>query len=123
LQGLIAAVANAVVGTKAHGGVGSSMFIIEYDERVDDDLAGLRAFDRKKILDRIEEQLTHQANQPSRNRKIVAGLAVPWGHEGPVWELRAGGFRVFYDVSEEAGRVAVLAVRRKPPHKTTEEIL
>jgi hypothetical protein len=32
-------------------------------------------------------------------------------------------YRVFYDVDDAAGRVIVRAVRRKPPHKTTEEIL
>jgi len=41
----------------------------------------------------------------------------------PIWELRVGEFRVFYDVDEEAQTVFVRAVRHKPPHKTTEEIL
>jgi mRNA-degrading endonuclease RelE of RelBE toxin-antitoxin system len=41
----------------------------------------------------------------------------------PVWELRVGEYRVFYDVDEVGGQVVVRAVRRKPPHKTTEEIL
>lgn len=36
------------------------MFTIEYAESVADDLKGLRAFDRKSILDKIDEQLTHQ---------------------------------------------------------------
>ncbi len=41
----------------------------------------------------------------------------------PIWELRVGDWRVFYDVEEKAGKVFVRAVRHKPPHKTTEEIL
>ena len=53
----------------------------------------------------------------------VLGLTPPWEHVEPVWELRVGEFRVFYDVSEEESRVIVRAIRRKPPHKTTEEIL
>ena len=40
-----------------------------------------------------------------------------------VWELRIGEFRVFYDVNEETALVTVRAIRQKPPHKTTEEIL
>jgi mRNA-degrading endonuclease RelE of RelBE toxin-antitoxin system len=47
----------------------------------------------------------------------------PWTAEPPIWELRVGEYRVFYDVSPEAKVVYVRAVRRKPPHRTTEEIL
>jgi mRNA-degrading endonuclease RelE of RelBE toxin-antitoxin system len=43
--------------------------------------------------------------------------------EEPVWELRVGKFRVFYDVDEDATTVTVRAIREKPPHKTTEDIL
>ena len=44
-------------------------------------------------------------------------------HMDPVWELRIGEYRVFYDVDEQASLVMVRAIRHKPPHKTTEEIL
>ncbi len=99
------------------------MFRIEYAASIAEDLAEFRAFDRKRILDRIEEQLTHQPLQETRNKKIIPGLVPPWEHEEPSWELRVGEFRVFYDVNEAAGRVAVRAIRHKPPHKSTEEIL
>ncbi len=99
------------------------MFTIEYAEGVVQDLAGLTAFDRKALLDRIEEQLTHEPTRVTRHKKILIGLIPPWEHEEPIWELRVGEHRVFYDVDEDAGRVAVRAIRRKPPHKTTEEIL
>jgi mRNA-degrading endonuclease RelE of RelBE toxin-antitoxin system len=99
------------------------MFRIEYAEGVVDDLAGLRAFDRKKILDRIEQELTDQPKQETRNRKTVPGLTPPWEHVEPIWELRVGEHRVFYDVDEPAGRVTIRAIRQKRPHKTTEEIL
>ena len=39
------------------------MFVIEYAENVADDLANLHAYQRRQILDRIEEQLTHQPTQ------------------------------------------------------------
>ena len=55
--------------------------------------------------------------------KILVGLIPPWDHEPPIWELRSGEFRVFYDVNETDSRVTVRAIRRKPPHRTTEEIL
>jgi mRNA-degrading endonuclease RelE of RelBE toxin-antitoxin system len=99
------------------------MFTIEYAEGVADDLAGLRAFDRNRLLDRLEEQLAHQPAQETRNKKILVGWIPPWEHDEPVWELRVGEHRVFYDVNEGAGRVTVRAIRHKPPHKTTEEIL
>ena len=99
------------------------MFLIEYAEGVADDLASMRPFDRKQILDRIEEQLTHQPTMKTRNKKILVGLTPPWEHQPPVWELRIGGYRVFYDVDEPDCRVTVRAVRRRPPHATTEEIL
>jgi mRNA-degrading endonuclease RelE of RelBE toxin-antitoxin system len=41
----------------------------------------------------------------------------------PVWELRLDEDRVFYDVDETEKTVKVRAVRHKPPHKTTEEIV
>ncbi len=59
----------------------------------------------------------------TRNKKKLVGLVPPWEHVEPVWELRVGEFRVFYDVDEVEARVVVRAVRRKPPHKATEEIL
>jgi mRNA-degrading endonuclease RelE of RelBE toxin-antitoxin system len=99
------------------------MFFIEYAEGVADDLKGLRARDRKRVLDKIEEQLRHSPMQETRNKKIVAGLKPPWKHEEPVWELRVGNLRVFYDVNEAERRVVIRAVRTKPPHRTTEEIL
>ncbi len=40
-----------------------------------------------------------------------------------MWEMRMGEYRVFYDVDDAERRVVIRAVRRKPPHATTEEIL
>jgi len=99
------------------------MFTIEYAEGVAGDLAAMRPFDRSQLLDHIEEQLTHQPTTETRNKKILIGLTPPWDHEPPVWELRVGQYRVFYDVDEAERRVAVCAVRRKRPDTTTEEIL
>ena len=86
-------------------------------------LAGLRAFERVRILDEIEDQLTEQPTQETRNKKLLPGLKPPWEQELPVWELRVGEYRVFYDVDDAEQVVTVRAIRRKPPHATTEEIL
>jgi mRNA-degrading endonuclease RelE of RelBE toxin-antitoxin system len=60
--------------------------------------------------------------KPSRRRKLLEGLVPPWDSVHPVWQLRVGDFRVFYDVDERARKVIVRAVRRKGT-KRTEEIL
>jgi mRNA-degrading endonuclease RelE of RelBE toxin-antitoxin system len=100
-----------------------AMHELEYTEGVVEDLKGLRASDRKRVLDKIEEQLTHNPTEETRNKKILVGLKPPWEHEEPVRELRVGKYRVFYDVDEEGQRVIIRAIRAKPPHQTTEEIL
>src|SRR5262245_17205841 len=99
------------------------MYTLEYAEGVADDLKELRAGDRKRILDKIEEQLPNDPAHETRNKKPLVGLKPPWEHEEPVWELRVGKYRVFYDVNDEALCVIVRAIREKPPHRTTEEIL
>jgi len=99
------------------------MYEIEYAKSVANDLAALRAYDRTRTLNDIERHLTHQPTVETRNRKIVLGLVPPWEHEEPIWELRIGEHRVFYDVDDQASAVVIRAVRHKPPHKTTEEIL
>ena len=100
-----------------------SMYSIEYAEGVAEDLAGLRAYERKSVLDSIEKQLLHGPTRETRNRKILVGLVPPWEYVEPVWELRIGEYRVFYDVDEESSTVNIRVIRHKPPHKTTEEIL
>ena len=70
---------------------------------------------------------------------IASTAAIVRGERAPAWlesqrlpsrlvrveggVLRIGEFRVFYDVNEAEARVMVRAIRHKPPHKTTEEIL
>jgi hypothetical protein len=70
----------------------------------------------------IEKQLTHEPAGETGKRKMLSGLVPPWEQVRPVWQLRVGGLRVFYDVDESARVVIVRAVRRKE-RKRTEEIL
>ena len=99
------------------------MFEIQYAEDVADDLKALPAYQRVIVLDRIDEQLTYQPTVETKAKKRIVGLRPPWQYEEPMWELRVNEFRVFYDVRDEAKRVFVRAIRRKPPHATTEEII
>jgi len=99
------------------------MYTIEYASGVVDDLAGLRPYDRRRVLDLIDSELAHAPGSQTRHRKPLVGLRPPWDQELPIWELRVGDYRVFYDVQEQPPLVTVRAIRFKPPHKTTEEIL
>jgi len=101
----------------------AARFAMFLSEGVKDDLDALRGYDRVRILDAVETQLAHAPNAATRQRKLLRNLVPPFEAIQPIWQLRVGVFRVFYDVDETANRVYVRAVRRKPPHRTTEEIL
>lgn len=80
----------------------------------------MTAYHRGKVLEAIETQLV---SEPARNRKPLVNLIPPWTAEPPIWELRAGDYRVFYDVSDEESVVHVRAIRRKSRGIRTEDIL
>lgn len=68
------------------------------------------------LLDTIEEQLTHAAAVPARNRKP---LRIP-NAINATWELRCGAinrYRVFYDIDQENGYVVVPAIGSKEGSK------
>jgi mRNA-degrading endonuclease RelE of RelBE toxin-antitoxin system len=101
------------------------MFGIRFSAGVEPELAALRAYDQAAVLDAIEEQLSYQPEVPTRRRKKLEDFTAPeeWAAQPPVWQLQVGAFRVFYDVDPERSLVWVRAVKRKPSHKTTGEIL
>src|SRR6266566_142372 len=98
------------------------MYRIVYADSAARDLATLRARDRARILDAVDVQLAHEPTRQTRNRKRLAGLVPPWEYAEPIWQLRTGDYRVFYDVNETTSVVTIRAIRHKPPHKTTEDI-
>ena len=99
------------------------MYKIRFARGVQRDLTMLPAFHRARVIEAIETQLIDAPTVPTRNRKLLVNLIPPWTAEPPIWELRVGDYRVFYDVSEAEATVYVRAVRRKPPGRTTEEII
>jgi len=98
------------------------VYEIRFARSVAKELRALRSRDRVVVLDAIEEKLSHDPAVEARNRKPLVGLVPPFEAVLPVWELRVGDFRVFPDVSDDGRTVYVRAVRRKPSHRTTEEI-
>lgn len=101
----------------------AARFEIFVAEGVKEDLRALRAYDRRIVLDAIEAQLTHAPTVSTKRRKLLRNLTPPFDAIPPIWQLRVGTFRVFYDVEEVAHRVYVRAIRRKAAHQQTEEIL
>ncbi len=81
---------------------------LEFSATAEGHLATLAAGDRKKVLDAVQRQLTHEPTVVTRNRKRMDPdkrmYVAPW-------ELRVGHLRVYYAVLEEAAaKVVVVAV-------------
>lgn len=98
-------------------------FALVFSEGVKADLGKFRAYDRRMLLEAIETQLTHAPQVETKQRKLLHNLMPPFEVVPPVWQLRVGVFRIFYDVNEEERRVYVRAIRRKPARLTTEGML
>lgn len=99
------------------------MHEIRFARGAEGDLKKLSAFHRGTVLDAIARHLSIEPTSPSRNRKLLIGLVPPWTAEPPIWELRVGDYRIFYDVADEAKIVYIRAIRKKPAGRRTEEIL
>ena len=98
-------------------------YAIDITDVACDELQAIKPFYRRQIIDAIHEQLQHEPTVESKNRKILAGVQPTFEHQTPVWELRVGDYRVYYDVDKVSMTVLVRAVRLKPPHVTTEQII
>lgn len=71
------------------------MYEIEFTQRADEHLAALTARQRSIVLAGIEEQLRHEPNVETRNRKVMEPNLLA------TWELRLHNLRVYYDVVVE----------------------
>jgi mRNA-degrading endonuclease RelE of RelBE toxin-antitoxin system len=99
------------------------MYEIRFAGDVEVDLARIPVYYRRQIMDAMEKQLAHTPDTPTRNRKLLSNLVPPGEFVRPVWELRIGDGRVFYDVSTEDAIVYVRAIRKKPAGRKTEDVL
>jgi hypothetical protein len=59
-----------------------------------EELDRIRVFDRRAIVQAIDDQLVHEPTVGTRNRKMLPDLVPPFFCEPPVWQLRVGEFRV-----------------------------
>jgi mRNA-degrading endonuclease RelE of RelBE toxin-antitoxin system len=87
-----------------------------------EELKALKAFDRNRIMDSIEKQLIDSPTVVTRNRKLLGKTKTSFAFVPPLWELRVGDYRVFYDVDEAERVVSVRSVRRKLADQTTEDV-
>ena len=99
------------------------MFQIRFAESVEHDLRRVQIYYRNQILGPMEEQLAHKPETATRNRKLLEDVTPPGQSVAPIWELRVGEYRVFYDVSPAESVVYVRAVRKKSRGTKTEDIL
>jgi len=87
------------------------MFDIDFSPDALQDLLWFRQAEQVTICTAIEDQLRHQPNVETRNRKRLRP-----GHLSE-WELRVGKFMVFYDVNAEESKVIVVRVGYKERSK------
>lgn len=86
-----------------------------------DELNRIPAFHRRQVEQAIDKQLIHEPTKEARNRKCLRSIVASFEFEPPLWELRVGEWRVFYDV--DGSMVTIRAIRKKPSPKKTEEIV
>ena len=96
---------------------------IELTRSAANELKAIRAYGRRRIIDEMDAKLAYQPTVETRNRKRLDGASASFEHVPPIWELRVGEYRVYYDVNPDANTVHVRAVRRKTPDQTTEDII
>ena len=89
---------------------------IRYAAQAADDVRGLRAFDRKLIVELIEQHLLFEPTRISRSK--IERMEQPFWSQ---YRLRGGDFRVYYDVDEPARIVLVVRVLYKGVKHTEEK--
>jgi mRNA-degrading endonuclease RelE of RelBE toxin-antitoxin system len=96
-------------------------YAIELSSLAVTDLKAMRVYDRRRVADAIDAQLQDQPGLETRNRKRLDRLVPEFEHHPPVWELRVGDYRVFYDIDDSAATVYVRTIRRKERGQKTED--
>ena len=74
--------------------LGSGMYRIELTPEALEDLASLRNFDLRRVVDEIEVQLKDEPTRETRKRKRLRP------NQLAEWELRVESFRVFYSTND-----------------------
>ena len=82
-------------------------FVLDLTDSALEDLDFFKKYEQTLILDQMEVQLSHEPTTATRNRKPLEPN--PLGE----WELRIGGYRVFYDIVVNETMVKIKAIGYK----------
>jgi mRNA-degrading endonuclease RelE of RelBE toxin-antitoxin system len=96
---------------------------VVFAELASDELLRIHVFERRRIIDQSESQLSQRPEEPARPRKKLGTIPASFEYVPPLWELRIGEFRVFYDADVNEQTVYIRAVRRKRSGQTTEDVI
>jgi mRNA-degrading endonuclease RelE of RelBE toxin-antitoxin system len=99
------------------------VYNIEFSPSSRRDYDKLRAYDKRRTVDSVEKHLTTEPLVESKNRKCLGREPANFDYASTLWELRIGPIRVYYEVDQNRNVAYILAVRLKPPNKTTREVL
>ena len=100
----------------------ASKFKIVIKPDAADELSAIRTFDRRRIVDDIDSELGLDADVETKRKKLLDGVIAGFLFEPPLWELKIGDYRVYYDVKRIELMVYIRAVRFKGT-RTTAEVL
>src|SRR5438445_12267077 len=81
-------------------------FDIVFTQEALKELRLFRKGERTRIIEAIEEQLSHEPNRETRNRKRLRP------NQTAEWVIRVDRFRVFYDIEESANPASSFTERR-----------
>jgi prevent-host-death family protein len=77
------------------------VYEVRFAASVVGDLKKLRAAERRRILDEVQKKLSQQPTRLTKQIKQLRKLVPPFEAVPPIWQLRVGDYRVFYDVDRE----------------------
>jgi mRNA interferase RelE/StbE len=89
---------------------------IQYGSKAEDDVANLRAFDARAVIEAANAHLRHAPIQESRSR--IKRMTQPFWSQ---FRLRVGELRVYYDVDEKDRVVSIVRVLVKGTEPTPKE--
>lgn len=98
------------------------MYSVQIARAAQADLATLRVYDRTRVLAVIKAELMHTPTVAAGHRKMLRDLRPSWDHVPPLWQVRVGDYRIFYD-TDEVGRVVYIRRVIRKGTKTTGEIV
>ena len=87
------------------------MYQIEFTPMARQDLRYFKKYEQNIIIDAIETQLPYEPTVATTNRFPRNPVEIA------EWELRAGDFRVFYNVDEQVLIVSIERIGEKPNNR------